>query len=155
LPPPSDSSAGLIGWLDVSAGEADVQGAKAQVRDSGDGFSVLVVEGVSDGQWRLPDWLTVSTHGELLPTNEAPRAVAREALAGTSVSLPDWVCSGRAGERVITALEALMPPAWQKTPDLCGELIMPLDANCQWRMEGLIVSYDKSLGLQARRSNER
>jgi len=149
LPPPSSKGSGLVGWLDASVGEADVQGARAQVRDGGEGFEVLVVQVSPGGQWRLPDWIASDQRGMALPMEEPPWA-ARRVLAGTSVGLPEWVCSGRLGYKVLEALEALMPPAWQAVSDLSGQLILPLDDNCQWHLEQLTISYDPKVGLSCK-----
>jgi len=150
LPSPYAAGPGLVGWLDGSVGEADTGAARAQVRDAGDGFSVLVVQTSPHGQWRLPTWLNSKQAGEALVQDTEPGSTVVQALAGTSVGLPDWVCGGKYGGVIIDALEALMPPAWQKSPALVGELILPLDDNCQWHLEALTISYDRYLGLSVK-----
>ncbi|MCL2490985.1 MAG: CRISPR-associated helicase Cas3' [Propionibacteriaceae bacterium] len=149
LPSPNASGRGLVGWLDGSVGDAETGATRAQVRDSGDGFSVLVVQTSPHGQWRLPDWLDSKRRGEALTMEAIPSGKMAEALAGTSVGLPDWVCE-KYGDAIIGALEALMPPTWQKSPALTGELILPLDEKCQWHLEPLTVSYDPHLGLSVK-----
>jgi hypothetical protein len=159
LPSPTDGGLGLTGWLDRSVGEADVDGdARAQVRDSEDSFEVLVVQTDSGGQWRLPDWLTSPAGsrsplaGRHLPMGEAPGAPLRRALAGTSVRLPTMVTQGDKGDIVIDHLERLVRDTWQKTPDLAGQLILPLDNERQAEIPGLgVVTYDPETGLDFER----
>ena len=155
LPSPSSSEFGLTGWLDENVGEAEVGATRARVRDGGDAFGVLVVQGEPAGPWRIPDWLSSSHRGEPLLMEDLPPHAQRLALAGTSVSLPRWVCEGSRGLMLIEALESLMRPAWQLSPDLAGELVLPLDENCQWQMPDLLpdllIEYDPLLGMTVRR----
>jgi len=150
LPSPDAKGYGLVGWLDDNVGEADTGATRAQVRDAGDGFSVLIVQISPHGQWRLPDWLDSELHSEELTMEAIPSGKMVEALVGTSVGLPDWVCQGKHGNAIIQELEALMRPAWQKSPALVGELILPLDGKCQWHLEALTISYDPHLGLSVK-----
>ncbi|MCL2803655.1 MAG: CRISPR-associated helicase Cas3' [Micrococcales bacterium] len=158
LAAPGAENTGLIGWLDASLGEADVDGARAQVRDTGGGFAVLVVQTDSAGQWRLPDWLTAGAGlslsalaGRGVPMGEVPSPAVRRALAGTSVNLPDWVCEGEAGDHLISELERQMPAAWQQSPDLVGELVLPLDEACRWSGTDYDMTYGPQVGLEVNR----
>jgi len=152
---------GLVGWLDANVGEADVEGARAQVRDTSGGVNVLVVQTDAAGQWRLPDWYlseAESHHsvqgGWNIEMNEVPTWTIRRALAGTSVSMPDWVCEGDVGDQLITDLEKLMPAAWQQSPDLVGELVLPLDEACQWSGADFTMTYSPKLGLEVRKRKQ-
>jgi len=148
---PDDDQVGLIGWLDGSIGEADADG-RAQVRDSEDAFEVLVVQGVADGQWRLPDWLSGGLGGALLEMHEVPSFAKRRGLAGAAVRLPSWLAAGAQGDRVLRELEALVVDAWQESPDLAGQLVLPLDDAGRTELAGHVVVYDRDLGLQVVRS---
>ncbi|WP_166844615.1 CRISPR-associated helicase Cas3' [Isoptericola sp. BMS4] len=148
---PGEDRVGLIGWLDASVGEADAQG-RAQVRDSEDAFEVLVVQESVGGQWRLPDWLEAGTGGQLLEMGEVPPTAKRRALAGTAVRLPSWVAAGDLGDQVLDELEALVREAWQESPDLAGQLVLPLGDARRAEVAGCEISYDEDVGLQVRRT---
>ena len=149
LPPPRPSG-DLVGWLDRSLGEADESGARAQVRDADESFEVLVVQRDSAGQWRLPDWLTgeyAADAGQLLPWNEIPCIPLRRALAGASVRLPAAMARGRRGDAVLGELEEQVVEAWQRSPDLAGQLILPLDEAREALVQGFRIRYDSETGL--------
>jgi CRISPR-associated endonuclease/helicase Cas3 len=147
LGPPGEDRVGLIGWLDGSVGEADIRG-RAQVRDSEDAFEVLVVQQSDGGQWRLPDWLVDGVGGDLLEMREVPPPAKRRALAGTSVRLPSWLAAGTLGDHVLTELEACVVDAWQESPDLAGELVLPLDDGGRAVVAGHEITYDQEIGLR-------
>ncbi|QAY71395.1 CRISPR-associated helicase Cas3' [Xylanimonas protaetiae] len=149
LPPPR-ARGDLVGWLDGSVGEADTGDGKAQVRDSEDSFEVIVVQQDSGGQWRLPDWLEGEHRGvagESVPMGEVPRLAARRALAAATVRLPGHVARGKQGDDVLEHLESLVVDAWQTSPDLAGQLVLPLDATRRATIPGFVVTYDPQTGL--------
>jgi len=140
----------LVGWLDRSLGEADETRSRAQVRDADDSFEVLVVQRDGAEQWRLPDWLggkDRAVRGELLPRGEVPPMTLRRALAGTGVRLPAAMARGRRGDRVLARLEEQVVEAWQRSPDLTGQLVLPLDDTREALVEGFRVRYDTETGL--------
>lgn len=140
----------LVGWLDGSVGEADTGDGKAQVRDSEDSFEVLVVQQDSGGQWRLPDWLEGDHRdvaGKPVPMGEVPPLRCRRALAAATVRLPGHVARGARGDAVLAHLESLVVDAWQKAPDLAGQLVLPLDATRRATIPGFVVTYDPQTGL--------
>lgn len=149
LPEPRGSGS-LVGWLDGSIGEADETGARAQVRDADESFEVLVVQRDAGGQWRLPDWLSgehAQVAGVPLPMNDVPPVALRRALAGTSVRLPAVMARGRRGDEVLADLEGLVVEAWQRSPDLAGQLVLPLDVTRSALVRGFLVQYDEETGL--------
>jgi CRISPR-associated endonuclease Cas3-HD len=149
LPAPR-ASGDLVGWLDRSLGEADETGARAQVRDAVDSFEVLVVQRDEADQWRLPDWLggkEARSRGELLPRGEVPGVSLRRALAGTSVRLPAAMARGKRGDAVLDELETLVVEAWQRSSDLAGQLVLPLDDTREALVQGFRVRYDPETGL--------
>jgi hypothetical protein len=140
----------LVGWLDGSVGEADTGDGKAQVRDSEDSFEVLVVKEDSGGQWYLPDWLGgdhASVAGVAVPTREIPPRAVRQALASASVRLPAQVARGSRGDAVLAHLESLLVDAWQRAPELEGQLVLPLNATGTAEIPGFVVRYDPQTGL--------
>lgn len=154
LRPPRSTGADstLVGWLDGAVGEAEDSRGRAQVRDSQDGIEVLIVQTDSGDQWRLPDWLSDrAVAGENLPKREVPRVAALRALAGCSVSLPTYLTLGRAGDELLDALEALVVEAWQRSPDLQGQLILPLDRDRRAVVAGMRIHYDPDTGLKVSR----
>jgi hypothetical protein len=142
----------LNGWLDPNAGDADETG-RAQVRDSGDCLEVLLVQEAA-GQWRLPDWLdgSLSRHaGRLLPMESEPPFSSVRVLAGCSVSLPLHA----SGDLVLDYLQRpdAMREAWQRSPRLRGQLILPLDDNRETIVPGFAIRYDPTIGLVVEECN--
>lgn len=151
-PRATGSDATLVGWLDGGVGEAEDQAGRAQVRDADDSIEVLVVQTSVSDQWRLPDWLADKTvAGQLLPRREIPPVAACRALAGCAVRLPGYVTLGRAGDDLIDALQDLGVDAWQKSPELAGQLVLPLDDDRQITIAGIHLSYDAQTGLTVTR----
>ncbi|QAY64105.1 CRISPR-associated helicase Cas3' [Xylanimonas allomyrinae] len=151
LPAPDSPRFGLSGWLDGHVGEADVAGARAQVRDGEDSIEVLVVQEDAAGAWRVPDWLETPVRGELLPRSEAPRAAVRRVLAGAAVRLPRAVAAGRHGDALIDLLQSLDVEAWQEAPELAGQLVLPFDDERRAAVPGFVLTYDPETGLDAER----
>lgn len=159
LPAPRTDRLGLTGWLDASVGEADVEG-RAQVRDSGDSFEVIVVERDGEnGPWLLPRWWTderSALAGQLIPMNSVPDYRVIRALAGSTVSLPAAVTIGKNGTDLIESLEQLMPPAWQQDRQLAGQLVLPIDSRIGYVLpNGASLRYHPELGLTYERNTER
>jgi CRISPR-associated endonuclease/helicase Cas3 len=149
LPAPRRTGS-LVGWLDGSLGDVDETGSRAQVRDSDDAFEVLVVQRDGGDQWRLPDWLEgeyASLAGQPLSRREPLSPGLRRALAGTSVRLPAAMARGRRGDAVLEELESLVVEEWQRTPDLAGQLVLPLDQTRQSLVQGFRIRYDSDTGL--------
>jgi len=142
---------GLTGWLDGSVGEADVQGARAQVRDSEDSIEVIVVQTDNADQWRIVDWVEEPASGRLLNRGQIPPRDQRRLLAACTVRLPASISGGRRGDDVVSHLEALMKQfdfaAWQDSPDLTGQLILPFGGNRRVELPGCALSYDPDTGL--------
>ncbi|PZR51713.1 CRISPR-associated helicase/endonuclease Cas3 [Xylanimonas oleitrophica] len=155
LPGPGAGSRGLAGWLDGSVGEADVVGARAQVRDSEDSIEVIVVQADGADQWRVPDWFDGEVAGAQVPRGEIPSLPLRRAIAGATVRLPASMSRGRGGDAVIDHLERLAVEldleAWQRSPDLAGQLVLPLDDERRARIPGWALTYDRETGLSAER----
>lgn len=157
LPSPR-ASGDLVGWLDSSLGEADETGARAQVRDADDSFEVLVVQRDGADQWRLPDWLSgehAAVAGQSLPRDEIPGVPLRRALAGTSVRLPAALARGRRGDAVLASLEEQVVDAWQRSSDLTGQLVLPLDDAREALVVGFRIRYDPETGLSVDDEGER
>ena len=159
LPSVDADLVGLNDWLDGNAGEADDAGARAQVRDSDDSIEVLVVQTDAAGQWRIPDWSSSKWKGEPISRREIPSAELRRVIAGHSVRLPNLVSVGSSGDAVIDYLEDLKADldfeAWQESPDLSGQLVLPFNDDGKVSVPGWILAYDPEIGLTAERQDDR
>ena len=152
LPRPGADLLGLSSWLDGSVGEADIEGARAQVRDADDSIEVIVVQSDDAGQWRIPDWIDEPASGRFLDRRRIPPLDQRQVLAASTVRLPTAVGHGRRGDAVIDRLEQLGEEldlmAWQRSPDLTGQLVLPFDGDRRAFLPGCVLTYDPDTGLE-------
>ncbi|RLV78600.1 type I-E CRISPR-associated protein Cse1/CasA [Streptomyces rapamycinicus] len=141
----------LYGWLEAAAGDVDDSSAgRAQVRDSAETLEVLVVQRQADGRLTTVPWLNRGRGGLELPTDFPPSRRAAEAVAASALTLPGRFSTPWMIDRVITELEQFLVPAWQvkECPWLAGELILVLDADCQTRLAGFLLTYSRADGLR-------
>ena len=54
---------------------------------------------------------------------------------------------GRRGDAVLADLEELVVEAWQRSPDLTGQLVLPLDDTQAALVRGFRIRYDQETGL--------
>jgi hypothetical protein len=131
----------LVGWLDDSVGEAEQdREGHAQVRDSEDGLEVLLVQAESyapEATWRLPDWLDGPMAGRALPVNGLLSRDEARAVAGCAVRLPLQHTRGDRGAVLLDVLEAYYRDAWQRSPEVQGQLFMPLGDDRRVRFRDL------------------
>lgn len=96
-----------------------------------------------NASWRLPDWSVGNLAGALLPDNfQLPRDEAR-ALAGCAVRLPLQHTRGHRGLALIEALEGYYRDAWQRSPEIQGQLVLPLGADRRARLSELCSATGK------------
>lgn len=144
----------LNGWLGRTVGEADdsVQGL-AQVRDSDDSIEVLVLVRDRDGVVVLPGWLAEPRASEALPLQSEPDADLARAIAGCAVRLPAALCRGSRGYALLTALAQGFVLAWQRVPELRGQLLLVLDddgdGGASATLVGVRLRYHPATGLAA------
>ncbi|MCK7627617.1 type I-E CRISPR-associated protein Cse1/CasA [Streptomyces sp. RS10V-4] len=145
----------VYGLLEAAAGDVDDSPAgRAQVRDSEESLEVLVVQRQADGRLTTVPWLDDGAEGGRggleLPTDFPPSRRAAEAVAASALTLPARFSKHWMAERVIEELEQFLVPAWQvkETPWLNGELILVLDADCQTRLAGFVLTYSRADGLR-------
>ncbi|MEU6523228.1 CRISPR-associated helicase Cas3' [Streptomyces sp. NPDC046924] len=149
----------LFGWVAAGVGDADDTAAgKAQVRDSRESLEVVVVQRRADGTLATVPWLEPDRKGRVLagldlPTDQVPAALAARTAASCGLRLPIQFSYADVMDRAITELEELYVPAWQVKVShwLAGQLILPLDEDCQTRLAGFSLRYSKSDGLEVTR----
>nr|WP_264198671.1 CRISPR-associated helicase Cas3' [Streptomyces violascens] len=146
----------LTGWVAGGAGDADdTRAGRAQVRDSAQSLEVLVVQRHPDGSLTTPDWLSDDRGGLPLPQDAIPAARAAKAAAACGLRLPLQLVHPRVIDQVIAELEEFYVPAWQSkdSPWLAGELILPVQADCQTRLAGFVLNYSPVDGLEVQRES--
>ncbi|MFI9582248.1 CRISPR-associated helicase Cas3' [Streptomyces sp. NPDC052236] len=146
----------LIGWIAAGAGDADdTRAGRAQVRDSKESLEVVVVQRRPDGSLVTLPWLEKDRDGRdrgglELPQDRPPSPRAARAAAGCGLRLPIQFSSADVMDRAIEELEELYVPAWQVKDShwLAGQLILPLDVDCQTRLAGFLLRYSQADGLE-------
>ncbi|MFJ5678277.1 type I-E CRISPR-associated protein Cse1/CasA [Streptomyces sp. NPDC093097] len=143
----------VYGWLEAAVGDADDSRAgRAQVRDSEETLEVFVVQRQADGRLTTVPWLDGGAEGGRggleLPTDFPPSRRAAEAVAASALTLPGRFSKSWMIDRTIEELEKFLVPAWQakECPLLAGELILVLDADCQTRLAGFVLTYSRADG---------
>jgi len=150
----------LFGWVTAGVGDADdTSQGKAQVRDSRESLEVVVVRKKADGTlttvpWLAPDRRNRALAGLALPTDQVPTLLAARTAASCGLRLPIQFSYAETMDRAISELEELHIPAWQVKGShwLAGQLILPLDEDCQTHLAGFVLRYSKSDGLEVTRA---
>lgn len=144
----------LIGWLAGGVGDADdTRAGRAQVRDSQESLEVLVVQRLADGTLATIEWADRGYGGLPLPVDAVPAPKAAKAAAACALRLPLELSQPKIIDQVIAELEQFCAPAWQSKDSkwLAGELILPLEPDCQTRVAGFVLDYSPDDGLEVRR----
>ncbi|MFD0068781.1 CRISPR-associated helicase/endonuclease Cas3, partial [Streptomyces sp. NPDC127574] len=149
----------LFGWVAAGVGDADdSRGGSAQVRDSRDSLEVVVVERRLDGSFTTLPWLEPDRDGRQrgnlpLPQDQTPASFAARTAASCGLRLPLQFSYAQTMDQAVKELEQLCLPAWQgkNSPWLAGQLILPLDEDCQTRLAGFVLRYSPSDGLEVTR----
>jgi CRISPR-associated endonuclease/helicase Cas3 len=139
----------LIGWLDVSAGEGDPTGrrAEATVRDGADSIEVVVIQRKNGKYYVLP-WLK-DYGGREIPS-EKPDDELAGTVAGCTVKLPRCLTYPAVINNTIQKFEKnnnMLPPDWQNSGYLKDELFLVLDEGFSFEMSGYLLKYDEKIGL--------
>ncbi|MFJ1652371.1 CRISPR-associated helicase Cas3' [Streptomyces sp. NPDC088337] len=150
----------LFGWVAAGVGDADdTREGRAQVRDSRESLEVVVVQRRADGTLATVPWLEPDRHGRpraglALPTDQVPTALAARTAASCGLRLPIQFSYADVMDRAIDELEELHIPAWQVKGShwLAGQLILPLDEDCQTHLAGFRIRYSESDGLEVTRA---
>ncbi|MFD8822761.1 CRISPR-associated helicase Cas3' [Streptomyces sp. NPDC059605] len=150
----------LFGWVAAGVGDADdTRMGRAQVRDSRESLEVVVVQQRADGSLRTVPWLAPDRHGNRLaglelPRDQVPATRTARAAASCGLRLPIQFSYADVMDRAIAELEELYVPAWQVKDShwLAGQLILPLDEDCQTRLAGFRLRYSESDGLEVTRA---
>ncbi|MEV5084143.1 CRISPR-associated helicase Cas3', partial [Streptomyces sp. NPDC056159] len=150
----------LFGWVAAGVGDADdTRQGRAQVRDSRESLEVVVVQRRADGTLATVPWLEPDRQGRpraglALPTDQVPTALAARTAASCGLRLPIQFSYADVLDRAIDELEELHLPAWQVKGShwLAGQLILPLDEDCQTQLAGFRLRYSKSDGLEVTRA---
>jgi CRISPR-associated endonuclease/helicase Cas3 len=149
----------LFGWVAAGVGDADdTRQGRAQVRDSRESLEVVVVQRRADGTLATVPWLASDRSGRPraglpLPTDQVPTALAARTAASCGLRLPIQFSYADVMDRAIDELEELHIAAWQVKDSywLAGQLILPLDEDCQTRLAGFRLRYSPSDGLEVTR----
>ncbi len=124
-------------------GEADDSTkGRAQVRDSAESLEVIALSRDVSGVLGLMPWmerLPYDLDGSVPIEFPTDRTVARSTL-----SLPAHLSTFS----VIDELEPLMPPAFQGSPWLSGELVLTFDEAGRARLAGRTLQYTRRYGLE-------
>ncbi|MER5466463.1 CRISPR-associated helicase Cas3' [Streptomyces sp. NPDC002668] len=150
----------LFGWVAAGVGDADdTPAGKAQVRDSRQSLEVVVVQRRPDGTLATVPWLEPDRKGRTLaglglPTDQVPATLAARTAASCGLRLPIQFSYPEVMDRAIDELEELYVPAWQVKDShwLAGQLVLPLDEDCQTHLAGFALRYSKSDGLEVTRA---
>ncbi|MFJ4518308.1 CRISPR-associated helicase Cas3' [Streptomyces sp. NPDC088816] len=150
----------LFGWVAAGVGDADdTREGRAQVRDTRESLEVVVVQRRADGTLATVPWLEPDRHGRpraglALPTDQVPTALAARTAASCGLRLPIQFGYADVMDRAIDELEELHIPAWQVKDShwLAGQLVLPLDEDCQTHLAGFRLRYSKSDGLEVSRA---
>jgi CRISPR-associated endonuclease/helicase Cas3 len=146
----------LVGWLAGSVGDADdTRAGRAQVRDGQESLEVVVVQRLADGSLATVSWIDGERAGLPLPQDAVPTAAAAKAAAACGLRLPLQLSHPKIIDQVIAEIEQFYVPAWQSKEShwLAGELILPIDADCQTRLAGFVLNYSRTQGLEVVREN--
>ncbi|MEU8882764.1 CRISPR-associated helicase Cas3' [Streptomyces hydrogenans] len=149
----------LFGWVAAGTGDADdTPAGRAQVRDSRESLEVIVVRRRADGSLSTVPWLGRDRQGRRLggldlPQDQVPVTFAARAAAASGLRLPQEF-SGEVMDQAIAELEGLVVDAWQTKESswLAGELILPLDEDCQTHLAGFALRYSTTDGLEVTRA---
>ena len=146
---PCDSGT-LVGWLDVSVGDGDPTGrrAEATVRDGADSVEAIVIQRRADGRLYVLPWPERFGGREIPP--EVPDDELAGAVAGCTVKLPPALTAPGMIDRTIRELELQgrrLPSEWQKSGWLKDELFLTLDENFSLEILDYTLTYDPKYGL--------
>lgn len=116
---------------------------------------MVVVTRHEDGSLTTLAWLDRGRGALPLPADTAPTSRAAKAAAACALRLPYELSSPWVIDQVIRELEDRTPRAWQseQCPWLAGELVLPLDANCQTSLAGFVLTYSRDDGLEVSRAD--
>jgi hypothetical protein len=140
----------LVGWLDVSVGDGDPTGrrAEATVRDGADSVEAIVIQRRADGRLYVLPWPERFGGREIPP--EVPDDELAGAVAGCTVKLPPALTAPGMIDRTIRELELQgrrLPSEWQKSGWLKDELFLTLDENFSLEILDYTLTYDPKYGL--------
>ncbi|WP_255528219.1 CRISPR-associated helicase Cas3' [Streptacidiphilus sp. P02-A3a] len=141
----------LVGWVAGSVGDADdTPAGRAQVRDGQESLEVIVIQRLADGSLATVGWIGEGRGGLPLPQHAVPTAEAAKAAAACGLRLPLQLSHPKIIDHVVAEIEQFYVPAWQVKESywLAGELILPIDADCQTRLAGFVLNYSRTLGLE-------
>lgn len=134
----------LFGWSHANAGDAEGHTGRASVRDGEDGLEVLAVQQRGNGWFVLP-WIG-GCGGVELPKDDPPAPRLARAVAQCSLRLPRQLSVWRV-DQVIGELEPQGRAAWQQSPWVRGELILPFDEDLTAEVAGFRLRYSRRDGL--------
>ncbi|MDR3084879.1 MAG: CRISPR-associated helicase Cas3', partial [Christensenellaceae bacterium] len=144
----------LSGWLDFNKSCITDRQGEASVRDSAGSIEVLVIQRLRDGLHLLP-WIE---GGRLIEHDRMPDDDLGFTIAGCSVSLLSELAKPWNIDETIKELEKqkakAIPPAWEESHWLRGELFLVLDEAFCCELQGKKLHYDQKYGLSIEKEAE-
>lgn len=137
---------GIVGLLDDTVGFNDPQ-AQAAVRDGASSIEVIALGDCGDGRARI---LSGEQKGLLIRMDEEPSWEEALEIAKQQLRLPARFSRIWCAEKNISELEAFgqkTVPEWLNHPMLKGELIIILDKEGNYLINGMQLHYDEKKGL--------
>lgn len=142
-PWPGDETQRLVGFLSSDIGKRE---GEAAVRDGGERIEVLLLRKTEEGYGFLPPSDPDLVLDPFTPLdNNVARMVAQQKMF-----LPNCVTMAYNINNTLLSLEELnisLFSAWQASPWLQGELILPLNEDLYVSLSGYRIGYDRFLGL--------
>ncbi|MFD8494824.1 CRISPR-associated helicase Cas3' [Amycolatopsis sp. NPDC059657] len=144
----ADSSISLVSWLRAGVGDVheDSPQGMAQVRDGAESLEVLVVQRDAGGGLLTPNWLPKVGRQQIPLLEPVPVYLAR-VIAACTLRLPLALSHGGVIDAVIAELEENRFAAFEASPYLKGQLVLPLDDERQAVVHGYRLIYDLRRGL--------
>jgi CRISPR-associated endonuclease/helicase Cas3 len=140
----------LTGWLHGHIGDADKGSDDARGRghvraDATENLEVIVLIRRGDKLF-IPDWVPHSP-GHEVPTGFAPNPRLARSVAECTIALPRLMTDRI--DSIISELEqrCWYHAAWEQAPQLAGELVLDLDADCHTQLAGYDLRYNADTGL--------
>lgn len=151
----------LTGWLDVNAGdpELDERKGRSQVRDSEDSLEVIALWRDQSGDLRIPPCArdhagAVVPEGHPWGVTGTELSIAR-AMASCTLSLPVQFTHDGIIEKVISELEQTVNASgWQKSPWVSGQLVLVFDTEDRASLAGYDLRYSNDEGLLVAQAEE-
>lgn len=143
----------LDGWMQDDPAGSDTA-ARAAVRDGDMSIEVLVMLQKADGSIRFLPW---QEGGVMVARDVPPEPGTALKIARQKLRLPGAFSKSWNVDRIIRELEEMNREKlsmWQLAPMLRGELVLLLNDDLTVRLGGMLLQYDREIGLSYRKEEE-